>query len=79
MADTEGIVRVHIPFLLSDLSQIEKRLGSFSSDPDTYFSSVAQLYLTLFDPMNCSMPGLPVYHQIPEFTQTHVHLLHPVL
>ena len=37
------------------------------------FSSVAQLYLTLCDPMNCSMPGLPVQHQLPEFTQTHVH------
>ena len=29
--------------------------------------------LTLCDPMNCSMPGLPVHHQLPEFTQTHVH------
>ena len=28
---------------------------------------------TLCDPMNCSMPGLPVHHQLPEFTQTHVH------
>ena len=28
---------------------------------------------TLCDPMNCSMPGLPVHHQHPEFTQTHVH------
>ena len=37
------------------------------------FSSVAQLCLTLCDPMNCSMPGLPVHHQRPEFTQTHVH------
>ena len=37
------------------------------------FSSFAQLCLTLCDPMNLSMPGLPVYHQIPEFTQTHVH------
>ena len=26
-----------------------------------------------FDPTNCSMPGLPVHHQLPEFTQTHVH------
>ena len=33
------------------------------------FSSVAQSCLTLCDPMNCSMPGLPVYHQLPEFTQ----------
>ena len=28
---------------------------------------------TFCDPMNCSMPGLPVHHQLPEFTQTHVH------
>ena len=37
------------------------------------FSSVAQLCLTLSDPMDCSTPGLPVHHQLPEFTQTHVH------
>ena len=37
------------------------------------FSSVAQLCPTLFDPMNCSMPGLPVLHQLPQFTQTLVH------
>ena len=36
-------------------------------------SSVAQLCSTLCDPMNCSMLGLPVHHQLPEFTQTHVH------
>ena len=37
------------------------------------FSSVAQSCLTLCDPMNCSTPGFPVHHQLPEFTQTHVH------
>ena len=37
------------------------------------FSSAAQSCLTLCDPMNRSMPGLPVHHQLPEFTQTHVH------
>ena len=37
------------------------------------FSSVTQYCLTLWDPMNCSTPGLPVHHQLPEFTQTHVH------
>ena len=37
------------------------------------FSSVAQSCLTPCDPMNCSMPGLPVHHQLPEFTQTRVH------
>ena len=36
-------------------------------------SSVAQSCLTLCDPMNCSTPGLPVHHQLPEFTQIHVH------
>ena len=42
--------------------------------------------LTICDPMNLSMPGLPVHHQLPEFTQTHVHrvgdaiqLSHPLL
>ena len=37
------------------------------------FSSVAQSCLTLCNPMNCSTPGLPVRHQLLEFTQTHVH------
>ena len=45
-------------------------IKSFSS---VQFSSVAQSCLTLCDPVNCSMPGLPVHHQFPEFTQTHVH------
>ena len=36
-------------------------------------SEVAQLCPTLCDPMNCSTPGLPVHHELPEFTQTHVH------
>ena len=50
------------------------------------FSSVAQLCPTLCDPKNRSTPGLPVHHQLPEFTQTHVHRVsdaiqpsHPVL
>ena len=37
------------------------------------FSSVAQLCPTLCNPMNRSMLGLPVHHQLPEFTQTHIH------
>ena len=46
------------------------------------FSSVTQSYLTHCDPMNHSMPGLPVHHQLPEFTQTHVHQVegcHPAI
>ena len=41
--------------------------------PLSSVSSVAQLCLTLCNPMNCSMPGLPVHHRLLEFTQTHVH------
>ena len=37
------------------------------------FSSITQLCPTLSDPMNRSTPGLPVHHQLPEFTKTHVH------
>ena len=37
------------------------------------FSSVAQLCLTLCDPMDCNTPGFPVHRQLPELTQTHVH------
>ena len=37
------------------------------------FSSVAQSCPTLCDPMNRSTPGLPVHHQLSEFTQTHIH------
>ena len=37
------------------------------------FRSVAQSCPATCDPMNCSTPGLPVHHQLPEFTQTHVH------
>ena len=44
-------------------------LSSWSSN----FSSVAQSCLTLCNPMDCSAPGLPVYHQLPELAQIHVH------
>ena len=43
------------------------------SPSSVQFSSVAPSCPTLGDPMNRSTPGLPVYHQLPEFTQTHVH------
>ena len=44
-----------------------------SMQSSVQFSSVAQSCLTLHKPMNCSTPGLPVHHQLPEFTQTHIH------
>ena len=37
------------------------------------FSSVTQSFLTLCNPMDCSMPGFPIHHQLPELTQTHAH------
>ena len=49
---------------------LPESLSTFSS---VQFSSVTQSCPTLCDPMNCSTPGLPVYHHLPEFTQTHVH------
>ena len=50
------------------------------------FSLVAQLCPTLCDPLDCCMPGFPVYHQLPELAQTHIHFVsdaiqpsHPLL
>ena len=43
------------------------------------FSSVTQSCPTLCDPMNCSRPGLPVHHQLLEFTQTHIHRVSYIL
>ena len=48
-------------------------VGWLKHGPKVQFSSVSQLCPTLCNPMNCSMPGLPVHHQLPEFTQIHVH------
>ena len=46
---------------------------SHQGSPSVQFSSFAQSCPTLCDPMNRSTPGLPVHHQLPEFTQIHVH------
>ena len=51
-------------------SHLQVKETSFKSDQ---IRSVAQSCPTLCDPMNYSTPGLPVHHQLPEFTQTHVH------
>ena len=44
-----------------------------SHQPSVQFNSVAQLCLILCDLMDCSMPGFPVLHHLPEFSQTHIH------
>ena len=51
----------------------QRRKGKIHPSESVQFSSVAQLCLTLCDPMNRSTPGLPVHHHLAEFTQTHVH------
>ena len=54
-------------FILFIISFAVQKLFNFQ------FSSVTQSCPTLCDPMSCSMSGFPVHHQLPEFTQTHVH------
>ena len=48
-------------------------LSFMINESSVKLSSVAQPCPTLCDPMDHSTPGLPVHHQLPEFTQTHVH------
>ena len=63
--------KVNYTTLFTTLSLLSRFfLRTFSS---VQFSSVAQSCLTLCDPMDCSTPGLPVHHQLPEFTQTHLY------
>ena len=51
----------------------------WGSSCEFQFSVIAQSCPTLYDPMNCSTPGLPVLHQLSEFTQTHVHRVGDVI
>ena len=61
------------PQLEKTLEQQQRLSTAKNTFSSVQFSSVAQSCPTLGDPMNCSMPGLPVHQQLPEFTQTHVH------
>ena len=73
---------LHIPVILIQSSSQTKNWPLFENEVKinikvssflVQFRSVAQSCPTLCDPMNCSMPGIPVHHQLPESTQTHVH------
>ena len=61
---------LHYPLLPPQEYIAHQRRGRLSS---VQCNSVVQLCLTLCNPMDHSTPGFPVYHQLPEFTQTHVH------
>ena len=65
---------IHLSVGVSGAGLLSFKSG-FSS---VQFNSVAQSCQTL-DPMNCNTPGLPVHHQLPEFTQTHVHRVGDVI
>ena len=58
---------------VSPALQMDSLLLSYMEAPDYNISSVAQSCPTLCDPMNRSTPGLPVHHQLSQFTQTHIH------
>ena len=60
-------------YLCTFLLHMPKKPPKNSDILSVQFSSVPQSCPTLCDPMNRSTPGLPVHHQLPEFTQTHVH------
>ena len=68
--ESRSLFFTYVSLLLSRIQGHRYHLSKFHQ-----FSSVAQSCLTHCDPMRCSTPGLPVQHQLPEPTQTHVHWL----
>ena len=78
-----------LPYILSVFAELENSNRQSNAFFDSHFQgynlnkiikyckycfcSVAQSYPALCNPMNCSMPGFPVLHYLPEFAQTHVH------
>ena len=60
----------------SDMTEATKHTCSFTK---FQLSSVTQLCPALWDPMDCSMPGLPAHHQLPGLAQTHVHLVNDTI
>ena len=72
-----GKKKKKVVWRISKIKREHMSIGIFTAPQQRFvsveFSSVAQSCPTLCDPMNHSTPGLPVHHQLPEFTQTHVH------
>ena len=63
------VIQVYAPTSNAEETEVEQ----FCEGPSDQIRSVAQSCPTLCDLMNHSTPGLPVHHQLPEFTQTHIH------
>ena len=75
-----GVNKQNVVYLKNAYLVIKKQVSYWQTQQGggvskffSQFSSVAQLCLILCSSMDCSTPGLPVHHQLPEFTQTHVH------
>ena len=68
---THTHTHTHLPWM--ELKIMSLNVWKMRKNFKSQFSSVAQSCPTCCKPMNCSTPGLPVHHQLPEFTQTHVH------
>ena len=66
-------LRFTYPKIQPQRNKTNRRYINIHIDTSNQIRSVAQSCPTLCDPMNRSMPGLPVHHQLPEFTETHVH------
>ena len=74
------LVKVHVLFMnVQSVQRHSLKRLSFVHEIQIQFSSVTQSRPTLCDPMNRSMPGLPVHHQLWRFTQTHVHQVHDAI
>ena len=73
-----GQLHIH-SFIPQDIPHIKYAAPNSVYYCSVQFSSVAQLCPTLCNPVDCSTPGFPVHHQLPEPTQTHVHRVGDVI
>ena len=71
LCEQSNSVRVNQSY--TDGLHLNRKLSCLLGVNTQYFSSVTQSCPTLHDPMDCSMPGFLVHHQLPELAQTHVH------
>ena len=69
----ERVYQSHVHFVLQSIKCVKHCIKMYTAKLKVQFSSVTQSCPTLCDPMNRSTPGLPVHHQLPEFTQSHIH------